>query len=215
MAYREVDRLNGMNLSEWMEKQMLWLHSANAEFSDTPFEPFFTRTCVEFISDNLGHRVQAYTHYNRDEDPPNNGRPVLTMSKTTPLYVDMLPAFYFVGETYGGRRLNNIADCQDITRLHTSQSSGIYGKIKKIGQGFTNLTPKFTEHRLSIDVPDDSELAGNFFYPVQRGTHIDGWTVGYVSLIERLDPGNYHLEFGGQGPGPYSTKSTYKLKVRA
>jgi hypothetical protein len=214
MAYREVDNLNGMNLSEWMEKQMLWLHSDHVDFSDYPFEPFFTRGAVEFITDNLSHRIQAYTHYNRDED--QNGKPVLNMSNNTPLYVDMLPAFYFVGEIYEGRRLNNVADCQEITRRHTLQSSGIYGKIKKAGeQQFTDLKPKFTEHRLSIDVPDDSELASNFFYPVQRGQNIKGWVVGYISLIEKLDPGNYSLEFGGQGPGPYSTRSTYKLKVRA
>jgi hypothetical protein len=213
MAYREVDSLNGMNLSEWMEKQMLWLHSPYVDFSDTSFEPFYTRGAVEFVTDNLGHRVQAYKHYNRDED--QNGLPSLHISDTTPVYVDVLPAFYFVGEVYGGRRLNNIGDCQEVTRDHTRRTSGRYAKIKKAGeQQFTDLHPKFIEHRLSIDVPDDSELASNFFYPVERGTHINGWVVGYITLIEKLDHGNYFLEFGGDGTGSYSTRSTYKLKVR-
>jgi hypothetical protein len=207
-----VDNLRGKSLAEWMAEWCTWLHSSYVEYRASALEPLFARAVHEYITDDLGHRVQKNTEYIRDED--QNGRPILPITTDTPIYVEVASAYYFIGETYQGYTLNTIEDCKAYCRSDTQISRNMRpkAKIKKEGAQEEQIPLTLVETEVIIYVPLQSELAANFRVPVTPGSTIHGYVVGLIALIEKLDAGTYRLEFEAKGPD-YQTKSKYKLEV--
>lgn len=214
MIVRENENPRGAPLSMWMQSWLEWLHSASVNYHHRPGEVLFTRGAVTYIDTANGRRVQDTTFHNKDKDENGNflGENITT---ETSIYVDVLPAFYFIHEEYDPFPLNSVRDCLEAVRYDTCYSNGIYCTLEKDGQVF-DLRPNtvYVETPVQFIVPAGSELAQSFRTRVTPNNQVIGAVGGYMLFIKSLEPGEYILSAGGIGVFEYVTNYRYQLRVR-
>lgn len=212
MIVKEAENPRGNPLSMWMQLWLNWLHASSVNYHNRPGEVLFTRGAVTFIDLPNGRRVQDTTYHNKDEDENGNflGEYITT---ETAIYVDVMPAFYFIDENYTFP-LKSVHDCLEAVRFDTCYSKGIYCTLEKDGQEI-DLRPMmiYVESPVQIIVPSYSELARSFKTPVELNNQYIGAVGGYMLFIKSLEPGTYVLSAGGVGVFDYITNYRYQIRV--
>jgi len=189
------EELQGLSYSAWQERWVGWALSANPFYGHVPREPIFAH----------GSLVYTYIGGSEMREPSEfvnilaniEGQPdtSLEIYNDTPIVVNIMGAFYFIGDTYDGRTLDDSSACIDACRQDSCP--------------FHYVESRF----FNVEVSDRNPYIEKLETPLQPGPH-QGFTINYCLIMKNLDDGEYFIRFGAKGRKGYESRGLYQLIVK-
>jgi hypothetical protein len=157
---------------------------------------------------------------NRDQDRDETFTGDI-VPKDTAVFIPVITAMYWIGESFEGRHLENEQDVRRAVRTDTYESREIWAwyrqgptdKWENIVKDGDVLKSKYRieSPMFTLRVSEDSQFSANT--RVQPGNY-DTVTGGYIIIIPDLEEGQtYYFRFGARGRDNYRTESHYRIKV--
>lgn len=151
----------------------------------------------------------------------------LNIRRETGIFLCVNSSELNLGEKYDGKVLNTEQDlrkavCKDLKECRTKYATIRNEKTEETHNIVANLDEfEIVSRMFRLEVPKDCppELINQFdeadydMAPLREGTNYHGVVDGYFVLLKNLDPGNYRIYFGAEGPRNFSRDSEYHVTV--
>jgi hypothetical protein len=208
------EELQGLSYSAWQERWIQWALSANPFYGHFPHEPVFAH----------GRLTNTYTGESQLRDSSEymnilaniEGQPdtSLQIYNDTPIIVNVMGAFYFIGDLYDGRTLNDSSACLDACRQDMNSTRDLFFEIQKSGETWQKCPSYYVESRFfNVEVAEGNPYIDKLETPLQPGPH-QGFTINYCLILKNLDDGEYFIRFSAKGRKGYESKAFYQLIVK-
>lgn len=219
----------GLTYGDYLEEWVCWLHSSNPYFKGYQREILHARGNLSWYYDEeKGKRIQADEFNNQARDAKNKVFRGCVIEDNTPIFVPVMAAFYWVGETdmYSGRVLKSVVDCQEICRSHINQPMGnlwcVLQKKTEDGQPICEqeldgelIYCETTPFRLTV--AEDNPFKEHFEMAIQPGNY-EAFAAAKALMLNtsessKLEKGYYRLRYGGFGAESYMDDSVLDFIV--
>lgn len=207
------ERLQGLSYPDWQERWVQWALSANPVYDGQPQEPLFTygglehdyRAVSRKSADNQFININACIQGEQDKS--------ISIYPDTPIIINAIGAFYFIGDPYDGYELQDSGACLAACLQDVRATQNLYCQIKKVDGGWQDCRTHLLQSRFfSVDVSSRNPFLEKLETPLDPGIH-HGYTVNHSCIIKKLQEGEYLLRFGARGRGSYASNGLYHLIV--
>jgi hypothetical protein len=216
---KENEVYNGMTYSQLLREWLVWLYSSSPSYEGYRGEICFLSGNVSFVYDpKTGRRSQADKYQNkaRFKNDPTFFKGDVVFPDTG-IFIPVMSAFYSVGETYYGRKLETLRDCQNVCRRDIDEGGDYWCTVQRKGCDPTDLSAnviRIESPSVYITVTEDSLLRDRFEMPIDPGTY-ETYCVANVLMIKGLpyfakadeNLSEYRVHYGGYGRGNYVSNS--------
>lgn len=201
-------QLQGLSYSGWQERWVQWALSANPVYSHQPGEALFAHGSLIY-----DYTQESQIRCNINASVLGEQDRSIEIYEDTPIVVNIMGAFYFLGDPYDGQKLEDSEACINACLKDMRETSRRRCEIKRVGENWRQCPQYYVQSRFfSVEVSDRNPYLDKLETPLQPGFH-QGFTVNWCLIIENLKKGEYILGFGARGKGPYSSCGIYQLVV--
>jgi hypothetical protein len=209
------ENIFGITYPDSQIRWVSWVVGPNPTFSRLPNEPLIAHGTMTYrYNEKTGikERTERINIKARIKGEPIDNS--IMVFDTTPIIVNIIGAFYFVGDEVDGRRLNSLSDCNNACLIDMNETREIYCNIKgKDDRTATDCPTYFIMSMpFQVDVAAGNPYLPLFETPLTPGPH-EGVTMNYCLIIKNLPQGVYLLRFGAYGRDGYRTDSAYQIRV--
>jgi hypothetical protein len=205
--------LQGLSYSAWQERWVQWALSANPVYGHLPREPVFAHGSLNYTYIPGTEIREPYELVNISANIEGQQDRSVEIYNDTPIIVNAMGAFYFIGDVYDGRILEDSSACIDACKQDMRATRALGCEIQKVGENWQRCPLHYVESRFfNVDVSEHNPYLGTLETPLQPGPH-QGFTVNHCLIITKLDDGEYFLRFGAKGRKGYESRGFYQLIV--
>jgi hypothetical protein len=209
------ETFKGMSYGDWAAVWTNWLLSAEV---DT-----YKGQHILFLRGNINYRPVssvpgAPRHQDSDGFLDRTGKKGYKVLEGTAVLIPVTLASYTIGDYFDGKIIKNEVELRNALHSDFNLIRTIWAVIKKSNsKKYAKIVPNLAPYKMEsplfrLTVPKNSVLNEFQDEPLKPGTYY-ATVGGYFVLVKSLPQSTYRISFGAEGPGEYSTRSIYDIKV--